>query len=305
MVQMILIPWQPGLVCLIYAARINYLTSSYELVGTNDYGHWRWFIRSRVHVDLLCADLPFYSILNGCYQLAYGMCGILVALPLAALGVTHPEGHDFLGKAEVALMLTLSACLRPVLMVLGYVAGIILSYIGFSAVNYMFSISCWIFLPVEQPQLVIQVTLIIIRISSTPALFNSMVGVVTGDWTGATTQNQSQDHFSGNSTTDMMVIPLLMVFYGYIVVEVVHFSFTMIHQLPDQVMRWIGGPVAQDRTQGIADKIKSGMSSASKQASDTIGKGTVDGGKAAGSETGGGIGMGISVAESAAKTAMG
>ena len=103
----------------------------------------------------------------------------------------------------------------------------------------------------------------------------------------------------------MMVIPLLMVFYGYIVVEVVHFSFTMIHQLPDQVMRWIGGPVAQDRTQGIADKIKSGMSSASKQASDTIGKGTVDGGKAAGSETGGGIGMGISVAESAAKTAMG
>ena len=80
---------------------------------------------------------------------------------------------------------------------------------------------------------------------------------------------------------------------------------SMIHQLPDQVMRWIGGPVAQDRTQGIADKIKSGMSSASKQASDTIGKGTVDGGKAAGSETGGGIGMGISVAESAAKTARG
>ncbi len=246
---------------------------------------------------------PFILFLMGALNWLMVCVEFMVALPLAALGVTHPEGHDFLGKAEVALMLTLSACLRPVLMVLGYVAGIIMSYIGFSAVNYMFSnILLDIFGGSTTPAGNAGGDT---SYGSTPALFDSMVGVVTGDWTGATTQNQSQNYFSGNSTTDMMIIPLLMVFYGYIVVEVVHFSFTMIHQLPDQVMRWIGGPVAQDRTQGIADKIKQGMSSAAKQGADTVGRGTVDGGKAIGGETGGGIGMGISVTESAAKTAMG
>lgn len=51
----------------------------------------------------------------------------MVAAPLVALGITHPEGHDLLGKGEQAIMLLLSVFLRPILMVIGLFAGMILS----------------------------------------------------------------------------------------------------------------------------------------------------------------------------------
>ena len=54
----------------------------------------------------------------------------VVAMPLVALGVTHPEGHDILGKGEQALMIILGVFLRPALMVMGLIAGMIVSYVG-------------------------------------------------------------------------------------------------------------------------------------------------------------------------------
>ncbi len=59
----------------------------------------------------------------------------MVAAPLVALGVTHPEGHDFLGKSEQAIMLLLSVFVRPVLMVLGLVAAIIFSRVVLRFLN--------------------------------------------------------------------------------------------------------------------------------------------------------------------------
>lgn len=54
----------------------------------------------------------------------------MVAAPLVALGVTHPEGHDLLGKAEQSIMLILGVFLKPVLLVTGLLAGIILTFIA-------------------------------------------------------------------------------------------------------------------------------------------------------------------------------
>jgi defect-in-organelle-trafficking protein DotA len=60
----------------------------------------------------------------------------MVAAPLVALGVTHPEGgHDLLGKSEQAVMLLLSVFLRPVLMVIGLIAGMILSRVVLRFLN--------------------------------------------------------------------------------------------------------------------------------------------------------------------------
>lgn len=49
----------------------------------------------------------------------------VVAAPLVALGITHPQGHDLLGKSEQGLMLLLSVFLRPTLIVIGLFAGMI------------------------------------------------------------------------------------------------------------------------------------------------------------------------------------
>lgn len=54
----------------------------------------------------------------------------MAAAPLVCMGLTHPEGHDFLGKAEQALMLFLGIFLRPALMIIGLIAAMLVSYAG-------------------------------------------------------------------------------------------------------------------------------------------------------------------------------
>lgn len=63
----------------------------------------------------------------------------IVAGPLVAAAITHPEGHDLLGKAEQAVMLLLGVFLRPVVMVIGFLAAIILTRVSLRLVNAGFS----------------------------------------------------------------------------------------------------------------------------------------------------------------------
>ena len=55
----------------------------------------------------------------------------MAAAPLICLGVTHPEGHDFMGKAEQSLMLLLSIFLRPALIIIGLIAAMVVSFVAF------------------------------------------------------------------------------------------------------------------------------------------------------------------------------
>lgn len=62
----------------------------------------------------------------------------MVAAPIVALGLAHPEGHDSFGKANDAIMLLANVFLRPSLMILGFVIAIILSFVTFHMVNLGF-----------------------------------------------------------------------------------------------------------------------------------------------------------------------
>lgn len=63
----------------------------------------------------------------------------MVAAPLVAAAITHPEGHDLLGKAEQAVMLLMGVFLRPVVMIIGFLAAIILARVGLKLINVGFS----------------------------------------------------------------------------------------------------------------------------------------------------------------------
>ncbi len=63
----------------------------------------------------------------------------IVAAPIVAIGVIHPEGHAVFGKAEPAIMLMTNMFLRPSLIVIGMAAGIILSFITMQFVNFGFA----------------------------------------------------------------------------------------------------------------------------------------------------------------------
>lgn len=63
----------------------------------------------------------------------------IVAAPIVAIGVLHPDGqHHMWGKAEPAIMLMINMFLRPSLLVIGFIAGIILSSISIQFVNLGF-----------------------------------------------------------------------------------------------------------------------------------------------------------------------
>ena len=60
---------------------------------------------------------------------------MMVAAPIIALGVLSPEGHDIFGKASPAVMLSLGIFLRPMLMIFGFVVGLVAIYIASNIVN--------------------------------------------------------------------------------------------------------------------------------------------------------------------------
>lgn len=64
----------------------------------------------------------------------------MVAGPIVALGVMHPEDHEVFGKGNNAIMLLTNVFLRPSMTVMGFIIGIMLSYVGIWFLNYSFSV---------------------------------------------------------------------------------------------------------------------------------------------------------------------
>lgn len=62
----------------------------------------------------------------------------MVAGPVIALGVTYPEGHELLGRAQQSLALLLSIFVRPVAILFGFIASIGLLYVAYQLINFGF-----------------------------------------------------------------------------------------------------------------------------------------------------------------------
>ena len=79
--------------------------------------------------------IPFILFTFGAIGWFMTVIEAMVAAPLIALGITHPEGHPVLGKADPAVLLIVNVFLRPTTMVIGLIAGIIMSYVGVWVLN--------------------------------------------------------------------------------------------------------------------------------------------------------------------------
>lgn len=79
--------------------------------------------------------LPYMIFTFGSIAWLIAVIEAMVAAPIVALGVTHPEGHDAFGKGENAIMILMNVFLRPALMIIGYIAAIALSYVGVWIIN--------------------------------------------------------------------------------------------------------------------------------------------------------------------------
>jgi defect-in-organelle-trafficking protein DotA len=79
--------------------------------------------------------IPFILFLFASLGWFIGVIESLVAAPLVALGIAHPEGDEVMGKAEPAIMLILNLFLRPSLIIVGFIAGMALSHVGLWLLN--------------------------------------------------------------------------------------------------------------------------------------------------------------------------
>lgn len=150
----------------------------------------------------------------------------MAAAPLVCFGMTHPEGHDFLGKGEQALMLILGIFLRPTLLVMGLIAFMLVSFVAFE-----------LFLAGFGP------------------LLNSF--------------RRTQSGALNDDLLILISITMMLVIFGFMVMEVVEQSAKIIYQLPNNIMRWIGAPQMGEEYGQMAAQLKGSVSTAA----DVMGKG--------------------------------
>ena len=142
----------------------------------------------------------------------------MAAAPLVCIGLTHPEGHDFLGKAEQALMLFLGIFVRPALMVIGLIAAMIVSFVAFGMLNTGFGM-----------------------------LMKSLAG---------------HGAFGNPFPIVIMIsICMIMVIYAFMIMELIEQCFKLIYQLPNAILKWIGGPQTGDEYGQMAAQLKGAVSS--------------------------------------------
>ncbi|MGQ3889897.1 type IVB secretion system protein DotA [Legionella sp. CNM-1927-20] len=160
--------------------------------------------------------LPYMIFTFGSIGWLMAVVEAMVAAPIVALGVTHPEGEGPFGKGETAIMILMNVFLRPAMMVIGYITAIALSYVGVWVINAGFSN--------------------VLSYLQDPNTSFSFDNKISG---GDILKPDSQLGYSGWAGVYAYFFSIII--YTTMYLTVVQKAFTLIVVLPDKVLRWIGG----------------------------------------------------------------
>ncbi len=193
--------------------------------------------------------IPYLIFFFGSLAWFIAVIEAMVAAPLVALGIMQPEGeHELLGRANSALMILLNVFLRPVMMIIGFIAAFILSYVVIWLLNATFG---YVFAGLESSA--------------------AVTSVGTGGGTG-------MQIFGGLAKTVIYIVVAMMALQK---------CFSLIHLIPDKVLRFIGGygETLGAETAGMAQEVKGYISGGAQQAA---GEATKAGAQVAASKPGSG-----------------
>lgn len=177
------------------------------------------FFTQGVMLGVYLPFLAFFLYVFGVIGWLISVTEAMVAAPLMALGLTHPEGHDLLGQAEQGLMLLLGVFLRPIGMIIGLFLSISLSMVAVNLVNYGFMFVIFDY-------------------------FSNIAGIDAGAVGSGVTAK----------VTMISTLGLFMV-YSYLSYSILEMSFSLIYQIPDRITKWIGGQDAQSDAGQMAKSI--------------------------------------------------
>ncbi len=195
------------------------------------------------------ALLGFYVPLYPWIIFSFGVVGWMVAVieamvaaPLVAFGLTHPEGHDFLGPVQQSLMLMLSLFLRPVLLLIGLIAGMILSYVSLRMIIYSFSgIVSDLFYTVA-PQ--------------SGAASNDILHSVGNVMGGSIAASLSSGSIGGGLLMVLIIYPIMLGIFTMVVFTMTTMCYQLTNQFVNYIMMWIGGPQLQNMAGQFANQIQ-------------------------------------------------
>lgn len=213
--------------------------------------------------------LPYMIFTFGSIGWLITVIEAMVAAPLVALGVTHPEGHDAFGKGESAIMILMNVFLRPAMMIIGLIAGIALSYVGVWVLNagYDHAVSFIqggelqsgtgkgkglqdILNPAninkgEAGLVEFEKQLPQDRARDAINASDTNMGKATGAVSGFFGAGKEQGAGSGETRytewAGIYAFFFSILTYTMMYLTIVQKSFTLITHLPDKVLRWIGG----------------------------------------------------------------
>lgn len=173
--------------------------------------------------------LPYMIFTFGTLAWLIAVIEAMVAAPIVALGVTHPEGHDAFGKGEAAIMILMNVFLRPSMMIIGYIAAISLSYVGIWVLNAGFDHAIGF----------IQGN---IQQDTSGTKFGGFK-LEDANWSNSLATPQGSGNSSGKYTewAGIYAYFFSILMYTTMYLIIVQKAFTLISILPDKVLRWIGG----------------------------------------------------------------
>lgn len=210
--------------------------------------------------------LPYMIFTFGSIAWLMAVIEAMVAAPIVALGITHPEGHENLGKSDQAIMILMNVFLRPAMMIIGYIAAISMTYVSVWIINAGFDNAIGFMQGNSQFQV-------------NGSMSDGNGGTVSGGYTG----------WAGVFAYFFSVIIYTMMY-----LTVVQKSFTLISALPDKVLRWVGGSPESAGSESAqwGEAVQGKVDKASESATQSVGAGM--------KEMGGHIGSGVAAGKKGA-----
>ncbi len=166
----------------------------------------------------------------------------MAAAPMLSLGILNPEGtHEAFGQSSAGVGILASVFLRPSLMIIGFFAATVMSYVTVLIVNGGFFMVAGLLVNGGG-----------VTYHNGPQITG--IGIIRNGWQGwkgGTTTN--------GDTSGMFSLLILWGIYVNTLMVVLNKSFSLIYHIPDHIMRWIG--IAEERTEieGMMSQVKGGV----------------------------------------------
>lgn len=165
-----------------------------------------------VQFAILIPLTPYILFWAGQMAWVLGVIEALVAAPLVMLGIAHPGGNQYMGHAQPAIRMMMGVLFRPVLMVIGMVTGILLTYV---LITY-----------------------------SAQGFHVIADGIISSAPPGASATDAQ--------TLQGLLAILMLFIYGSFLVMAFTKCFSPIYTIPEKVVEWIGGTAARAGEQELS-----------------------------------------------------